>query len=74
MTHVTCRLTAKNRDQLRNPTIGRQSRMGYLFYLFSVSIRVSCRIAAYWLLVLRIALISYALNVDSGRSADALLH
>jgi len=22
MTHVTCRLTAKNRDQLRNPTIG----------------------------------------------------
>ena len=24
MTHVTCRLTAKNRDQLRNPTIGNQ--------------------------------------------------
>jgi len=23
MTHVTCRLTAKNRDQLRNPTLGR---------------------------------------------------
>jgi len=22
MTHVTCRLTAKNRDQLQNPTIG----------------------------------------------------
>jgi len=22
MTHVTCRLTAKNRDQLRNPTLG----------------------------------------------------
>jgi len=22
MTHVTCRLTAKNRDQLRNPTFG----------------------------------------------------
>jgi len=21
MTHVTCRLTAKNRDQLRNPTL-----------------------------------------------------
>jgi len=21
-THVTCRLTAKNRDQLRNPTLG----------------------------------------------------
>ena len=24
MTHVTCRLTAKNRDQLRNPTLGNQ--------------------------------------------------
>ena len=22
MTHVTCRLTAKNRDQIRNPTLG----------------------------------------------------
>jgi len=22
MTHVTCRLTAKNRDELRNPTLG----------------------------------------------------
>ena len=22
VTHVTCRLTAKNRDQLRNPTLG----------------------------------------------------
>jgi len=24
MTHVTCRLTAKDRDQLRNPTLGNQ--------------------------------------------------
>jgi len=24
MTHITCRLTAKNRDQLRNPTLGNQ--------------------------------------------------
>jgi len=22
MTHVTCRLTAKDRDQIRNPTLG----------------------------------------------------
>ena len=22
MTHITCRLTAKNRDQLRNPSLG----------------------------------------------------
>ena len=33
MTHVTCRLTAKNRDQLRNPTLGNRA-MGYL-YLFT---------------------------------------
>jgi len=30
MTQVTCRLTAKNRDQLRNPT-----GYLYLFYLLS---------------------------------------
>ena len=29
MTHVTCRLTAKNRDQLRNPTLG--SRVWAIF-------------------------------------------
>jgi len=27
MTHVVCMLTAKNRDRLRNPTLG--SRVGY---------------------------------------------
>jgi len=32
MTYVTCRLTAKNLDQLRNP-IARQSSMGYLYPL-----------------------------------------
>ena len=26
MIHVTCRLTAKNRDQLRNPTLGNRAR------------------------------------------------
>jgi len=26
MTHVTCRLTAKNRDQLRNPALGNRVR------------------------------------------------
>ena len=32
MTHVTCRLTAKNRDQLRNPTLGyRVSNQSNLF-------------------------------------------
>ena len=32
MTHVTCRLTAKNRDSLRNPTLG--SRVWATFLLF----------------------------------------
>jgi len=30
MIHVTCRLTAKNRDQLRNPTLG--SRVWATFF------------------------------------------
>jgi len=37
MTHVTCRLTAKHWDQLRNPTLG---SMGYL-YLFYNKITLS---------------------------------
>jgi len=32
MTHVTCRLTAKNRDQLRNPTLC--NRVWATFFLF----------------------------------------
>ena len=32
MTHVTCRLTAKNRGQLRNPTLG--NRVWTTFYLY----------------------------------------
>jgi len=31
MTHVTCRLTAKNRDQLRNPTLGNRVWATFLF-------------------------------------------
>jgi len=29
MTHVTCRLTAKNRDQLWNPTLGKKAKFHY---------------------------------------------
>jgi len=36
MTHVTCSLTAKNRDQLRNPCAW-QSSMGYLYLLTQYS-------------------------------------
>ena len=35
MTHVTCRLTAKNRDWLRNPTLG--SRVWATFTFFSMT-------------------------------------
>ena len=31
MTHVTCRLTAKNRDQLRNPTLGNRVLATFTF-------------------------------------------
>ena len=31
MTHVTCRLTAKNRDQLRNPTLGNRVWATFLY-------------------------------------------
>jgi len=34
MTHVTCRLTAKYRDQLQNPTYARYSSTGYLYIYF----------------------------------------
>jgi len=31
LTHVTCRLTANNRDQLWNPTLGNQVRAAFTF-------------------------------------------
>jgi len=34
MTHVTCRLTAKNRDQLRNPTLGNRVRATFTFFVW----------------------------------------
>ena len=36
MIHVTCRLTAKNRDQLRNPTLG--NRVWATFTFFTVGV------------------------------------
>jgi len=34
MIHVTCRLTAKNRDQLRNPTLGRLGNRVWATFTF----------------------------------------
>ena len=36
MTHVTCRLTAKNRDQLRNPTLGNRVWATFTFLVAKV--------------------------------------
>jgi len=33
MTHVTCRLTAKNRDQLRNRTLGNRVLATFTFFI-----------------------------------------
>jgi len=37
MTHVTCRLTARNRDQLRNPTLGNLVWAIFTFYTAQVN-------------------------------------
>ena len=36
MTHVTYKLTAKNRDQLRNPTLGNRAWATFTFFTLSV--------------------------------------
>ena len=38
MTHLTCRLTAKNQDQLRNPTLGNQVWATFTFTLPNLSL------------------------------------
>jgi len=42
MTHVTCKLTAKNWDQLWNPMLGNRVQMGYL-YFFSLAVSKGMR-------------------------------
>jgi len=36
ITHVTCRLTTKNRDQLRNPTFGNRVLATFTFLLLII--------------------------------------
>ena len=45
MTHVTCGLTAENRDQLRNPTLG--NRVQAIFYLVT-SLLTYLLVAGVW--------------------------
>jgi len=66
MTHVTvtCRLTAKNRDQLWNPTLGNRVWLPTFFLGLFVA-------AAYRpFVVVMMLLISRVLNADSGQWAD----
>ena len=42
MTRITCRLTAKNRDQLRNPTLGNRVGLWATFTFFIVDAIESC--------------------------------
>ena len=41
MTHITCKLTAKNRDQLRKPTLG--NRVWATFTFSSLQVAARCR-------------------------------
>jgi len=45
MTHVTCRLTVKNRDQLRNPTLG--NRVWATFTFFTVADWMADRLSVF---------------------------
>jgi len=36
MTHVTCKLAANNRDQLRNPTLGNRVWSTFIFFYFAL--------------------------------------
>jgi len=49
MTHVNCRLTGKNRDQLRNPTLG--NRVWATFTILAAVLEGTWLLPAYWSLV-----------------------
>jgi len=42
MTHVTCRQIAKNRDQLRNPTLGNRVWATFTVFTANEPLRVDC--------------------------------
>jgi len=64
MTYVTCRLAAKNRDQLRNPTLSNRVWAIYL-YLFIVQVvdrtAGGGRVGSWW---------NCELNVEAGNSSS----
>ena len=79
MIHVTCRLTAKNRDQLRDPTLGNRLCMGYL-NLSTHQTHNSCEYSIYPQYCVRACVVASAVSVvraERGgsvpRSAPVLL-
>ena len=49
MTHVTCRLTAKNRDRFRNPTLGNRVWATFIFFRqpnTDLIVAISCHVIA----------------------------
>ena len=65
MIHVTCRLTAKNRDQLRNPTLGKIEYGLPFYYAFweSLEIDPTMHSQTVILIVFYVAQICEAMNV-----------
>ena len=49
MTHVTCRLTAKNRDQLRNPTLCNRVWATFTFYMYLSCVSADECSSLWWL-------------------------
>ena len=70
MIHVTCRLTAKNRDQLRDPTLGNRLCMGYL-NLSTHQTHNSCEYSIYRQYCVRARVLSRLQCPSCGRDAAA---
>ena len=67
--YVTCRLTAKNRDQLRNPTLG--DRVWATFYLLCIA---TDRLATYWkLAALVLSRLAAGVDRESTETAAVLI-
>ena len=64
MTHVTCRLTAKNRDHLRNPTLGDRVWTTFLQKDLSVITRI-----AHALSVLKRCCVRPSVRLSQGQRA-----
>jgi len=63
MTHVTCRLTAKNRDQLRNPTLGNRIWATFTFYTLKELCNFHCTQRLTW--------VNEQWRIDALRVVDA---